>query len=127
MSGDESWFILCGLSISAVVGYLLGDRKGKPIRGAILGFLLGPLGWLLVLISPDDSPTCPYCKGKVVAGASRCKNCGSRIPRCPACNARVGTVRLRRCKKCGETLPADVWPDDDQGSARNSRLKSPNS
>jgi len=63
----------------ALVGYFLGQLRGKPLRGAIAGSILGPLGWLIIVISPNIRPTCPYCKGYIVEGAQKCKNCGSNI------------------------------------------------
>ncbi len=31
-----------------IVGSLAGEAKGRTLEGAILGLLLGPLGWLIV-------------------------------------------------------------------------------
>ncbi len=103
--------ILCGLSIAALIGYFIGQTKGKPLRGAIVGFLLGPVGWLLIAISPNDNPTCPYCKGTIVSGARKCKNCGTRIPRCSECKKQLGVKRRQECKHCGEALTGDEWDD----------------
>jgi hypothetical protein len=36
-----------------VIGYFLGEAKGRPGQGAVLGLLLGPIGWLCVLLGPD--------------------------------------------------------------------------
>jgi len=107
----EGWFVLCGLSVMALIGYLLGQSRGKPVRGAMIGFLLGPVGWFLIVLSPNENPMCPYCKGTIVHGAQKCKNCGSRIPRCPSCNKQLGLKRMAECKHCGEELTGDEWPD----------------
>lgn len=39
--------------VFGVVGYVLGEAKGRPGQGAVLGALLGPIGWLCVLFGPD--------------------------------------------------------------------------
>src|SRR5262245_44582679 len=88
----------------ALLGFLIGQSKGIGGVGLFLGFLLGVIGLILVAAYRDTRPTCPYCKGTIVAGARRCKNCGSRIPRCPACNKQVGLGRPRWCEHCDEPL-----------------------
>lgn len=63
--------LVCGL-----IGYAIGNTKGQPWGGFLFGMLLGPLGWLLTLVSGDVRPTCSECGGVIVEGARRCKNCG---------------------------------------------------
>ena len=69
------------LAVFSAIGYYIGQTKGRPTAGALLGLLLGPIGWLLLYVGPDISPKCPECGGSVVAGARRCKNCGSELDR----------------------------------------------
>ena len=66
-------------AIMALVGYLIGKSKSRPTAGFIWGLLLGPIGWLIIAIGPDMGPKCPECKGDVVPGARKCKNCGSDL------------------------------------------------
>jgi len=68
------WFVIC-----AAVGGAIGRAKGRPSAGTLFGFLLGPIGWLLVAIGPNMGPKCSECGGNVVPGARKCKNCGSTI------------------------------------------------
>ena len=42
-------------AVCGVVGYMLGETKGRPGQGAVLGVLLGPIGWLCVLLGRDYS------------------------------------------------------------------------
>lgn len=35
-----------------VVGSLIGQSKGRTWEGAIVGFVLGPLGWLILRLRP---------------------------------------------------------------------------
>ena len=41
------WFVLFG-----AIGYLIGQRKGRPVAGLLWAMLLGPIGWLLVWLGP---------------------------------------------------------------------------
>ena len=76
---DEMTLLLAGAVLAGAVGAAIGQSKGKTAYGLLLGLLLGPLGWLLAAVSPSAHPKCPACKGDVVAGASKCKNCGSGL------------------------------------------------
>lgn len=63
----------------ALVGALIGQSKGRTTAGVIFGLLVGPIGWLIVAIGPNLKPKCPECGGVIVAGARKCKNCGSTL------------------------------------------------
>jgi hypothetical protein len=39
--------------IFGLVGWVIGERKGRPAAGFFLGALLGPIGWLVVAVGPD--------------------------------------------------------------------------
>jgi len=72
---SSDFFILCWLA-AAAVGGVIGAAKGRAFAGAIWGFLLGPIGWLVIAAAPDQRPKCPECGGDTISGANRCKNCG---------------------------------------------------
>lgn len=36
-----------------VIGHFIGKTKGRPVEGAVLGMLLGPIGWAVVYFGPD--------------------------------------------------------------------------
>jgi len=40
-------------AVFGVIGYFIGNQKGRPVEGAVLGVLLGPIGWLVVRFGPD--------------------------------------------------------------------------
>lgn len=101
-----------GLQLQPLIGRMIGQAKNKPVRAAVAGFLFGPVGWLLIALSPDEHPECPYCRGNIVARAQKCKNCGSHIPRCPSCQKQLGLRRRREWKHCGEELAGDEWEED---------------
>jgi predicted amidophosphoribosyltransferase len=71
-------FVLCWFA-AAIVGGMIGAAKGRAFAGALWGLLLGPFGWLVIAIAPDQRPKCPECGGDVIRGANRCKNCGHRL------------------------------------------------
>ena len=50
--------------VGPAVGGLIGVKRGRPELGVFLGFLLGPVGWLLVSLSNQVGPQrCPHCGG----------------------------------------------------------------
>lgn len=55
---NEPRFLLLVVSLLIIqtgVGFILGQKKGRALDGAILGFLFSCLGWLLILIFPARS------------------------------------------------------------------------
>ncbi len=102
------WFF-----ISALVGGMIGQGRGCPGFGVLLGLLLGPLGWLLTLLNDKRTP-CPECLRPCPTGARRCQ-CGAQftVPIgyvanvnekiCPYCARPCGNEF--NCRKCGKALP----------------------
>ena len=43
--------------VSGVAGALLGRSRDGSANGFWLGALLGPIGWLLILVRPTQPPT----------------------------------------------------------------------
>jgi hypothetical protein len=67
---------------AAAVGAVFSRSRGRdPILGATLGFLIGPIGWLIELLAADPRPICTECGGRTVLNARRCWNCGAEIMR----------------------------------------------
>jgi hypothetical protein len=78
--------LLCGFA-----GELAASARGlRRWAGFLLGFLLGPIGILVILAFPIDwgalrsrDPTyrrCPECAEFVRLEARRCRYCGSNLP-----------------------------------------------
>ncbi|MBA2435711.1 MAG: zinc ribbon domain-containing protein [Pyrinomonadaceae bacterium] len=77
--------ILFWAIVGGFVGALIGQRKGRTGEGAVLGLILGPIGWLVVALGPDyktaqESRKCPFCAELVKKEANVCKHCGRDLP-----------------------------------------------
>jgi hypothetical protein len=70
------WFLAWAV-VGSLVGFGLGKFRARELAGAVLGAAFGPLGWLFTLALSDRRPRCPQCRGVVLAGATRCRHCGS--------------------------------------------------
>jgi hypothetical protein len=66
--------------VSAAIGGLIGLIRNRVALGIILGLLLGPLGWLLVLLFTKAGRKCPACLAVVPQLATKCCHCGSDLP-----------------------------------------------
>ena len=91
-SGDTMGiiFIVLFWVLWGYLGGLIGrPRKCGEIVGGLWGLLLGPFGVLVVFLYPlKKIYRCPYCKSKLLPGASVCSKCGREIyatVRCPGC------------------------------------------
>jgi hypothetical protein len=87
-------WVACG-----VAGWKIGDNKGRPGLGAVLGFLLGLIGLLIVALipsaqaarpqvawAPPDAPpppptlvACPWCGQTMPAATTACPRCHGAV------------------------------------------------
>lgn len=44
--------VVAGLAINAAIGFALGRSKNRGDTGFLLGGMLGPIGWIIVLLLP---------------------------------------------------------------------------
>jgi DNA-directed RNA polymerase subunit RPC12/RpoP len=76
------WII--GALINTLIGYFIGERRGRAYDGSILGFCLGPLGWLIVLVMADKRSKCPHCASPILAAsATVCARCARDLRPAP--------------------------------------------
>ena len=72
-------YVLIAVALNIMIGYFLGNTRGAPVKGVLFSIFLGPIGWALIFALPDERPHCPECRGLVIEGARRCKNCGASL------------------------------------------------
>jgi hypothetical protein len=51
--GISEFYLLYWGVIGGLVGLAIGQTRGRPLPGFFLGLLIGPIGWLLVLVGPN--------------------------------------------------------------------------
>ncbi len=101
--------------INALVGWAIGQSKQRAGAGFLYGLLLGPIGWIVMILFPNAGQKCPHCGGMAKKGASVCCHCGRdiiarRIPKiiCPICARAIVRATLHKgtntCPFCGETF-----------------------
>src|SRR5437660_8238121 len=73
-------FFLFGMALSAVIGYLIGARRGIGTAGALMSAFLGPIGWLLAALLTGNLRKCPFCAESVKPDAVVCRYCGRELP-----------------------------------------------
>ena len=76
---NDILILLLWILVLGGIGYVIGQRKGRPVGGFILGALIGPIGWLLVGFGNSYGLKCPSCKGQVPKDATKCMHCGSEL------------------------------------------------
>ena len=63
----------------AVVGALIGLAKGRWLAGLLWGAALGPIGWLVVMLSHSGFPECPECGHRNAPNVKTCRHCGVNL------------------------------------------------
>lgn len=68
--------------LSLGVGLAAGYTRGRPGLGLLLAFVLGPIGWCVLMCVPSARPACPNCRAKQTEKAWEK---GRQYWYCPAC------------------------------------------
>jgi hypothetical protein len=71
--------LILWIAIFGSVGGIIGNLVGRRIAGFVLGVFLGPLGWLIVAVLPEEGRRCLWCKGVIPDRATKCMHCGSDL------------------------------------------------
>ena len=81
---DLAWQlgIVAGVVLAcAVFGAFLGSLRNRKALGAVLGALLGPVGWLLLFLVRPDYVPCPECGALAHPRWARCPGCRCDLQR----------------------------------------------
>lgn len=74
------WLLLCWGPGGGLVGIVIGKTRARhPLASFVIGFVLGPIGWLILAFGFDNRRKCAACLGPIVAGATRCRHCGHEL------------------------------------------------
>lgn len=109
-------WIVCGIGAAAIA-----SSKGRSVFGWLIGgFLLGPIGLLLVGLmgkpAPDESTLrkCPHCAELILKEAKVCKHCGRDVTpvrdttvTCRNCGTEVA-IGATWCPKCKHDMPENA-------------------
>jgi hypothetical protein len=76
---DFPAFLIFWLPISLVLGAIVGKARGRVGAGMFLSALLGPIGWLVILIGPDYRRKCPFCAETIKPEAIICPHCQREV------------------------------------------------
>ena len=81
----ESAFYYIGVGLfGGIIGWAIGQRRERGAAGFWVGFVLGPIGWVIACFLEDGRPKCRQCLGSVPRGAVRCMHCGQPLWTVPA-------------------------------------------
>jgi hypothetical protein len=72
----------CGVGF--IGGAIVAWRRNRWVLGPLLGLLLGPIGWLVVLRMAARLRECPACSRPIAMGAGTCRHCGIDVERAEA-------------------------------------------
>ena len=101
------------IAINALIGWAIGKAKQREGAGILYGLLLGPLGWIVLMLFPSAGQKCPHCGGMAKKGAMVCCHCGRDLVKrkepaliCPMCSRAIPRkalhVGMNTCPFCGE-------------------------
>ena len=66
--------------VMVIISTVIGNKRGQTALGFLLGFALGPLGVLLVLVIPAaNRKACPFCCELIHKDAVKCPRCQSDL------------------------------------------------
>lgn len=94
VAGMTSWLqtwwqaIVVYLALGLLLGLLIGVLRGRWLKGALFGLLLGPIGWWLAWRWEYRGHSCPECGGVNSPRATTCRHCKVDLRRAAERSAR---------------------------------------
>jgi len=80
--------------VCAAVGALIGLARGRWLAGLGWGAVLGPIGWLVMLLSRSGFVECPACSRGNPPAARACRHCGVNLQAAARASERAERKRL---------------------------------
>ena len=78
----------------AAAGALIGLARGRWLAGLLWGAVLGPIGWLVILLTRPNRVECPACSRGNPPAARTCRHCGVNLQAAARASARAERKRL---------------------------------
>lgn len=113
--------IFLGWVVFSFVAAAIASAKNRgPGRYFLMSLILSPLVGIILASAMPALPRegastkahipCPYCLEPIIAGARKCKHCGSMLAEhdpskraCPSC-ARLADASEKYCPSCGHNM-----------------------
>jgi hypothetical protein len=97
--------LILWLILGPLVGWAIGNPKGRGVEGAGLGFLLGVIGWIIVAVM-SPTPEAEAQRARALAAALDVTPTGIGPPigrQCPWCAETIKPA-ARVCRFCGRDV-----------------------
>lgn len=112
--GWIAFSVVAGIIASAKnrtgVGYFFLSLILSPLIGIILAAALPRLPGTAETKAETGRTACPFCKKLIIAGAIKCKHCGSSLEgtpanqrACPSCK-KFADIKAPYCPACGHNM-----------------------
>ena len=78
----ESWVLVIGgvlLGMGLTARYVISLPFTATMVYLVIGILLGPIGWVILLLGPRGHTPCPYCGATLTLWQARCGACGASM------------------------------------------------
>ena len=89
------WSWVLGITAAcAAVGALIGLARGRWLAGLVWGAVLGPIGWLVIVLARPNLVECPACSRGNLPNARACRHCGVNLRAAARASQRAERKRL---------------------------------